>query len=64
MNKALRVRECIQPDLFETHPKHPQWWTLPAEVQERLQQLLGQLLHEHLASQRAVQLETENGHER
>jgi hypothetical protein len=64
MNKVPHVRDCIQPDLFETNPRHPQWWTLPTEVQERLRQLLRQLLHEHVAGQPRVQLETERCHER
>jgi hypothetical protein len=39
-----RRRIRLQPDLFWPPPEHPDWPTLPQEVQLRLRQLLTQLL--------------------
>lgn len=64
MVKTLHSRDWIQPDLFATRPTRPNWWMLPLDVQERLDQLLKRLLHEHVARQHAVPHETESCHER
>jgi hypothetical protein len=36
-----------QRDFFVPRPQRPTWWNLPAEVRQKMVQLLAQLLRDH-----------------
>lgn len=64
MKPSRRQAGMLQLDLFRSAPQRMKWAALPADVQEEVQQLVVQMLRQHLSRSARSEAEREVRHER